>query len=555
MPRNPFLCGRVALALSLFIPTTIGSLTAAEYVNAQLPWHKPVLDSQGKLLAWFEPEKNRGYDKVLKLGWDFIEHKVPKDTRHGTGLKIYLINSVFHPETLQGFNWQHNPAMVFASFVDSLMGWYPYSGDEEAVRAVREMLDHQLAHGATPLDWKWPGVPFATNCDDQPDYGRCIQNMPHEFYGGIETDKVAELGVGYTLFYEMTGERKYLDAALRCADALAAHVRPGDEEHTPWPFRLDARTGVTLAGEEYGGNVAASERLFDELIRLKAGDTAKFQEARDMAWKWLLNYPLNRSSRAWNKWTGYFEDVAKNTENVNQMSPTMTAYYILTREDPAAVSPRWTDQVGRLLDWVRQRFGRGPYFGAWAIDEQGTPDGRGCCSRAGLSSHTSRWAAINAMYYEKTGDAQAREDAFRSLNYATYFAGSDGRISCCGLDFGDPYWFSDGYSDYLRHFNWAMGAAPEFAPVGEDHLLGSTSVVQRVSYGERSLKYKTFDSSATEVLRLSFKPVRILAGGAPLAQRADLKEEGYTVQPVAGGGDYIVRVKHARSAAVSISAR
>ncbi len=126
--------------------------------------------------------------------------------------------------------------MVFASFVDSLVGWYPYSGDEESVKVVREMLDHQLAHGTTPADWEWPGVPFATNCDDEPDYGRCIQDMPREFYGGIETDKVGELGTGYALFYQLTGERKYLDAAIRCAQALAKHVRIGDAEHTPWPF-------------------------------------------------------------------------------------------------------------------------------------------------------------------------------------------------------------------------------------------------------------------------------------------------------------------------------
>ena len=206
---------------------------------------------------------------------------------------------MYDPQTLQGSNWQHNPAMVFASFVDSLLGWYPYSGDQESIQAVREMLDHQLAHGTTPLDWDWPGVPFATNCDDEPDYGRCIQNMPREFYGGIETDKVGELGAGYALFYKLTGERKYLDAAVRCGEALAKHVRSGDAEHTPWAFRVDARTGVTLALEEYGGNVAGSLRLFEELIRLNAGDVSRYRKARDTAWQWMRDYLLNRNSAAW----------------------------------------------------------------------------------------------------------------------------------------------------------------------------------------------------------------------------------------------------------------
>jgi len=543
---------RTILLLSLGLPAAC----AAEdlFVNAQVAWHPAVLDAQGRLLAWYQPEKNLGYDKVLHLAWDFIEHKVPNDTRHGTGLKIYLINSVFDGKTLQGANWQHNPAMVFASFVDSLVGWYPYSADREAVECVRTMLDHQLAHGTTPAGWNWPQVPFATNCDDQPDYGHCIQDMPREFYGGIETDKVGELGTGYALFYKLTGERKYLDAAVSCARSLARHVRPGDAQHTPWPFRVDARTGVTLALEEYGGNVAGSLRLFDELIRLNAGEVDTFRKARETAWRWLLDHPLNRESPAWNKWSGYFEDVPRHPDDVNQLTPMAAAYYILAREDPAEVDPQWMSHVGRLLDWVKFRFGRGPFFGAQAIDEQSTPDATfGCCSRAGQGDHTARWAAINAMYFEKTRDGQAREDAYRGLNYGTYFAGSDGRIACCGVDYEDSYWFSDGYSDYARHFQWAMGAIPEFAPAGQDHLLRSSSVVQTIKYGQRSVQYRTFDIGATEVLRLSYKPSRITAGTVVLAERPDLKSEGYTLKPL-GGDDWVLRVRHTNSGEVSIKA-
>ena len=545
------LTARSLLAAMLLLPAAAGA--QGVYVNAQVPWHPVVLDAQGKLLAWYQPEKNLGYDQVIRLGWDFIEHKVPLDTRHGTGLKIYLINSVFDGKTLQGTNWQHNPAMVYAAFVDSLLGWYPYSGDDEAVRTVQGMLDHQLAHGTTPADWEWPKVPFATNCDDEPDYGRCIQDLPHEFYGGIETDKVGELGTGYALFYKLTGDRKYLEAALRCAEALARHVRAGDAEHTPWPFRLDARTGVTLALDEYGGNVAGPLRLFDELIRLNAGDVASFRHARELAWKWLLEQPLNRESRAWNKWAGYFEDIPHNTEDVNQLTPMMAAYYILAREDPAEVDPQWMGHVGRLLDWVRIKLGRGPFFGAQAIDEQTTPDASfGCCSRAGQGDHTARWAAINALFFEKTRDGQAREDAFRSLNYGTYFAGSDGRIACCGVDYSAPYWFSDGYADYMRHFQWAMGAIPEFAPQGVDHLLRSSSVVQKVSYAPRHIEYRTFDAAATEVLRLSFKPLRVTAGGRPLEARGDMRGAGYTLEGLPDG-DWIVRVRHLDSGQIVLA--
>jgi len=534
------------LTAGLCISLPVCARAAGNYVNSELPWHEVALDSQNKLLAWYHPEQNLGYDKVLHLAWDFLEHKVPNDPK--TGLKIYLINAVFDAKTLQGVNWQGNPASTFGQFVDSLLAWYPYSGDEEAIGVVRSMLEHQLAHGTTPADWNWPAVPFATNDKNNPEYGRSIRGKPRDFYGGIETDKVGELGIGYCLFYEFTGKQKYLTAAVNCADALASHIRSGDETHTPWPFRLNARDGLVINGEEYGGMIVAPVRLFSELIRLHQGQVETYAQARKIAWDWVLKYPMHN-----NRWSGYFEDVVKDTTNVNQACPTMTAYYILASPNPNAVDAHWTGDVGHLIDWVRQTLGRGPYFGAWAIDEQGRPpDYSGCCSRAGLASDTSRWAAINAMYYEKTGDAQAREDAFRSLNYSTYFTDDEGKIACCGLDYADSYWFDDGYGDHIRHYLWAMGAIPEFAPLGQNHLLRSSSVVKKVKYENKSIAYETFDSDATEVLRLNSAPARIKAGVNDLHCLDILKPDGYTVRKLPAGG-VAVQVQHQGTHDVKVS--
>src|SRR5579863_5492327 len=534
---------RIAVSVLLM---AFGASAQRNYVNSELPWHNAVTDSQNRLLAWYQPEANLGYDKVLRLAWDYLEHKIPTDAK--SGLKVYLVNAVYDAKTGQGTNWQGNPASTFGQFVDSAVAWYPYSGDRESIDMVRSMLDYQLAHGTTPADWDWARVPFATNCKNEPEYGGCVQDTPAGFRSGIETDKLGELGTGYVLFYELTGDRKYLDAAIWSADALAKHMRPGDADHTPWAFRVDAKTGDVLNGEEYGGMIVAPVRLFSELIRLKQGDTARYAQARDAAWAWIMKYPMHND-----RWSGYFEDVHKNPQNVNQASPTMTAYYILTSPDPAAVDPQWNGDVGHMIDWVRHKFGRGPYFGAWAIDEQGVPpDYTGCCSRAGLASDTSRWAAINAMYYEKTGDGQAKEDAFRSLNFATYFADNDGRIACCGLDYAHSYWFDDGYSDYIRNFLWAMGAIPEFAPVGQNHLLRSSSVVQKVDYETNSISYETFDADATEVVRLNQAPAHVSAGGSDLTRVDVLKPGGYTVRNLSNGG-VAVDVQHAGARDVVVS--
>jgi hypothetical protein len=545
MDKCSLIKGLIYAAFFFCVPSACHS---QNYVNSELIWHDAVLDSQHKLISWYQPESNLGFDHVLHLGWDFIEHKLPNDTKGGTGLKIYLINSVFDTKTQQGFYWQHNPASTYGEFVDSLVGWYPYSGDREAIDVVRTMLDYQLAHGTTPADWDWASVPYATSCGNAPEYGGCLQGMPFEFRGGIETDKIGELGIGYVLFYEITGDKKYLEAGIRCADALAKHIQPGDTEHTPWPFRVYAKTGDVLSGEYYGGMIVSPVRLFSELIELSQGQTAEYVRARKIAWDWILKYPMRND-----RWIGYFEDVQPRTDSINQASPTMTAYYILSSDSPESLDQSWVGDTGHLIDWVKKRLGRGPYFGAWAIDEQGPPpDYASCCSRAGLGSDTSRWGAINAMYYEKTGDAQAREDAFRSLSYATYFADSDGKVACCGLDYADSYWFTDGYADYLRHFIWAMGAIPEFAPRGQDHLLRSTSVVTEVQYGKQSLSYKTFRPAASEVLRLTYLPKQIRVGDSAISKRDDLKEEGYTVTPLRDG-DYIIRIRHIKSGAVRIA--
>ncbi len=66
----------------------IRTRAAANYVNFELPWHDVAVDSQNKLLAWYHPEQNLGYDNVLHLAWDFLEDKVPTDPKTGSGITL-----------------------------------------------------------------------------------------------------------------------------------------------------------------------------------------------------------------------------------------------------------------------------------------------------------------------------------------------------------------------------------------------------------------------------------------------------------------------------------
>jgi hypothetical protein len=502
-------------------PTRDTSSVHGGPLHPLLPWHRAVRDGNGRLLAWYRPTANLGYDHVLRLGWNFLE-------RRANG--VYLRYAVFDGDSLRGVYWQHNPAFLNAAFVDSVVAWYPYSGDRRAIATVRRMLDYQLARGTTPRRWSWSRVPFATSCAGDRAYGRCLAGVPRRFYGGTEPDKVGLLGHGYLLFYELTGERRYLDAAVAAADALARHVRPGDATHTPWPFRIDARTGRVLDHAEFGGAVVGPIELLDDLIELGLGDTAAYRRAQTLAWSWLVEDQLETD-----RWSGFYEDVPYNPASRNQAVPTLTALYLL--HDPVK-DPLWQRHAATLLSYVRTHFGRGPFAGAWAIDEQRAPGRPGCCSPVGLGSTTSRWAVANAELYARTGDIRVRELAVRSLNYATYFAAGDGRVSCCGQRPQNTYWFSDGYADYLRSFNWGMALLPELAPKRQNHVLGSSSVVRSVTYERNRVSYTTFADSASDVLRLRFRPTTVSGGD-------------YTVEP-AGGGDFVVRVRHTHARRITV---
>jgi len=61
----------IVLTISVVLGLIAHHIRASEaerhYVNSELPWHDAALDPQGKLLAWYHPEQNLGYDKSCIL--------------------------------------------------------------------------------------------------------------------------------------------------------------------------------------------------------------------------------------------------------------------------------------------------------------------------------------------------------------------------------------------------------------------------------------------------------------------------------------------------------
>ncbi len=510
--------------------------------------HPLRLDADRQLLSWSPSPSPYAY--VAGLAWRALETKFPVQDN---GLPTYLGWSRFDPVTFQGVSWPHNPAGLYAMLAESASLWYAFSGDADAVLFVRRALDYQIDHGTTPHDFSWASVPYASAGAGDTDYSGaddawCDYCGRGDGIGVIEPDKVGELGFAYLQFYELTGEGRYRIAAIACADALASHVREGDDEHSPWPFRVYAQTNVPR--EEYSANVVGALTLFDELARLHLGDVDRYVRARALAFDWLMRVPMRNDA-----WSGYFEDIEIQhapESNPNQYAPMRVARWLLLRvltappqsgalavEPP--VDPDWRDHVAHLLAWVEQTFGvdtdneQGTQWGATVLSEQ-------AADMVKMGSHTARFGATMALWAQATGDANARERAARSLNWATYTCDADGVVSV-GEDKNEGWWFSDGYGDYIRHFLVAMGAVPEWAPPREIHILRSTSVVSHVAYAPGRVAWRTFDADATETLRVPSRPTGVWAGGSGLEERADLDDAGYTTAPLAGG-DFVVRVRH-----------
>lgn len=477
--------------------------------GSTLNTHSVMVDNTNKLVSWVA-NQDEAYGEVSKLAWEYLLG-LPNQPN---GKPAYYSYSYQDPNTQQPVGWPHNPAGLYGMLIESAVRYYQYSGDSRVLTVAQAVANHQLASGMTKSTDNWANVPYASGDAGSLTYqGASYGNSSGagDGVGVIEPDKIAEFSVGLISLYKLTGNQTYLNAAITGADVLAAHIRPGNTTQSPWPYRVYAANNSIR--EQYGSNMAPYLELFDELSALNAGNVATYQSARTATWNWTLAYPMQN-----NNWSGYFEDVPIQSSpdaNLNQLNAMMMARYLLLNPDK---DPSWETHVRGLIAWVEQNFGQ-TQFGALTIKEQQA-------FFYAMGSHTSRYAEINALLYEKTGDTAAKEKAYRSFNWATYMARTNG-VVIDGPQVNNQ-WFTDGYGDYIRHFMIGMGAAPEWAPNGQNHLLETTSLVNNVSYANpNAITYQTFDTSGIEKIKVNRAPSAITVNGATIAQRSDLGAQGW----------------------------
>lgn len=492
------------IALIIILPTIISAQeTVIKDSGETLLYHTIKTDSDGKILPWYSPNAGKSYDHVIRQVWKFWQNM----RACPNGVKYYMQHQVWDekaddPRALGG----DQLAMALSSW-NLLHG---YLGDKAVLDNMIYIADYYLAHSMTKPTDKWANLPYPYNNDvHSGEYtGDMVAGKK-----SLQPDKAAAFAAELLTLYKITGNRKYLAYSVGIANTLTHNMQPGDEDNSPWPYRVNAETGeihqstatasnkITQKGQTrqatYTTNFAPVLVMFDQLIELKQGKTADYARARKMLVDWLKTYPLKN-----NKWGPFFEDVPTHDFSDTAINAGTLAWYMLEKQ--SAWDANWKQQVEGTLGWVDKMFSDNKWskYNVTAIKEQTAYMQPG-------NSHSSRHASIELRYCELTGDCARNAGAIQRLHWATYMVDTDGK----NRYLGDGVWLTDGYGDYVRHYLRAMAALPELAPNDQNHLLRTSSVVKNIRYERDAITYTKFDAKSIERFKLCEWTPKTVKGG------------------------------------------
>jgi len=465
-----------------------GAAVSARTVPERLVFHDIQVDAAGRILPWYSPKPSVAYDQAIRAVWRFW-NGMPVCPN---GVRYFMQHQVWKPGE------QDQRGLGGDQLAMALSSWtllHGYLGDPAIVNNMRYMADYYLAHGLSSPEAKWPHLPFPYNTDL---HSGSLDGDMRAGKGFLQPDKAASFGAELVTLAKVTGDTKYLAAAARIADTLAAHVMPGDADRSPWPYRVHA-DGTTKPTDPkvwaaYTSNWTCALRLFESLKPFGRGETAQHDRARALVSAWLAEYPMKT-----NNWGPFFEDIVEYS-NTAINAGTMAQYLL---EDPRR-DPDWQLHARAILNWVERTLANDEFtaYGVTPIDEQ-------TAYKVPGNSHTARHASLELMYAARSGDTTRKEQQIRRLNWATYMVDADGRNQYPR----DDVWLTDGYGDYIRHYLRAMEAAPELAPDDQNHLLGTTSVIQSIEYTPERITYTKFDPVSIDWLKLGAWMPGLVTGG------------------------------------------
>jgi hypothetical protein len=507
--------------------------------------HRVVLDKKGKLLPWYEP-REKAYDHLLHLRWDFIKTRVPLSPGPEPRSRYpqYYFYCAFKPVNgkPEPDTWMNDIGEKIPNWFESARLYYAYTGDQGVMDIMRDFIDYTLDHGTSPPDFAWPDFPYTTtNAGDT--LFRGFTTAGRFEIDEIQVDHAGEMGLTYYRMFQYSGNQRYLDAALKIADVLARYARPGSATESVWPYRVIMRDGRVTA--PYGANWTGCYMLLDNLVRAGLGNVEAYRIARDMARDFMLQFPMK---------TGYWTDghsdtdIRGNTYKSNLSASNMT----LCLFDFPELDPEWEKDIPELIRWTEENFvfrtAPGEPASQWGANIVGEQES----FLYKMDYQTARYAASCARWYALSGDTAYKEKAYRSLNWVTYCNDSTGMAFESPVSKGILSWYSDCYGECPRMFYHAFAAVPEWAPPHENHILYSEGILKNVHYAAQLVSYTTTGTYGTEYIRLAFRPKNVTLNGEAITKNERTGSGSYTLRKL-GQGDYALKIMHARPGIITIS--
>lgn len=489
----------------------------AEYAGFQIGSFRPPRDLASPLRGLYDERRKllprRSYSETMKLFTDWFVHsekvvntgKAPKPLQN---LPPFLLtNFVSTDDTLWdvGGEFAFNHALIMTGAIQ----YFVHSGDRSYLDVAKRTADWGIEH-STPTTWAIPHL-AASFVKFKPD------GSWEGMEWGYEPDKSAYVGYALLKLHAASGERKYLDAALRIASTLAK--LQGSEGN--WPFRVNARTGEVK--HSYTCSQLWYVWFFERLTEV-TGDESYLKQSV-AAFQWLLKNPVRT-----NDWLGLYGDIASGARSFDQWVALETAITLLDRRDQNA---EYEALAKSVFDWVNRTL---------VVDYGFFPTVPGLVEqsqyRVVLTHHQLRLAEIHAKLFEVTRKTEYKELAIEIANSVTWNAMSDGKIR-------QGFWTHAQAVPLILSFNdqfaRIMSCIPETASKQESHLLQATGLVKDVRYQPKQIAYSTVGRSYDHLIVAS-APKSIRAGGRTLTAENDarLKPETWSYDRVTG----LLKINH-----------
>jgi hypothetical protein len=388
-------------------------------------------DNQGMLLPW-TCWKNA---VRMEMQWYL---QCPVKNGYPTFVYITFMDGNYQPDSNRT---DFIPATQDGMGIISYLKYYEFDGrrNSKVLAFAKYMGDYLVHESNTPDEGQYPGFtrstgisakfPQPANCGTQGD-------KPYE----VEPDKGAIAGYALVLLYKQTKDKKYLVQAVHDARVLVKNMVPGDSLKSPWPFRVDYRSGEGRGA--VSGDMVFMLRLLDVLHDM---GYPEFDSSRKQLWSWIRTYQLPDLKKEGILWQQFFEDHDEANDRT-AWAPLNLARYLVEKKE--ALDTNWQKDAHDLIEFVNIHF---------TSIRQGVP----ICGEQDHDLNPwggimSSYGAVLAMYTAATHSDEYKALAIQALNFVTYALNNDG---CPCEQAGYPCrggWQEDAHTDKIHNFIDAM---------------------------------------------------------------------------------------------------